>query len=301
MVLTNNIKPLISVIVNCKNGEKYLKNCIDSIINQTYTNWEIIFWDNISTDNSKKILDQFKDSRIKYFKSEEATKLYKARNLAIKKTKGDYIAFLDVDDWWLPEKLKIQVEFMTNNKDVSMVHSNFHVFKEKNNKKKIFSAAPLPQGNITQKLLNNYQIGILTVLIKKELFQKYQFDDSLEIIGDFDLFLKISKSIKVGCIQKSLACVRIHKSNLSLIKTEDFIDELSYWLRNKEDSQIFKGLSFQGVIINLQCQKIKKLILNSKRVKALLQIIKSPISIRKLKFIFFLILPLKIIREKFEL
>jgi hypothetical protein len=173
--------------------------------------------------------------------------------------------------------------------------------KKKIIKKKIFSAAPLPQGNITQKLLNNYQIGILTVLIKKELFQKYQFDDSLEIIGDFDLFLKISKSIKVGCIQKSLACVRIHKSNLSLIKTEDFIDELSYWLRNKEDSQIFKGLSFQGVIINLQCQKIKKLILNSKRVKALLQIIKSPISIRKLKFIFFLILPLKIIREKFEL
>ena len=74
--------------MNCFNGEKYLKYSIESILSQTYQNWELIFWDNKSTDNSAKILKSFKDKRIKYFYSKNKTVLYKARNLAIKKTKG---------------------------------------------------------------------------------------------------------------------------------------------------------------------------------------------------------------------
>ena len=63
---SEKINPLVSIIINCYNGEKYLKNCIDSVINQTYKNWEIIFWDNLSTDNSK-IIEKYSDKRIKYF------------------------------------------------------------------------------------------------------------------------------------------------------------------------------------------------------------------------------------------
>ena len=98
--------PLISVVINCYNGEKYLLKSIKSILGQTYKNWEIIFWDNCSTDNSKKILKNFKDKRIKYFKSKIFTSLYAARNMAIKKTKGEYVAFLDTDDWWHKKKLQ---------------------------------------------------------------------------------------------------------------------------------------------------------------------------------------------------
>ena len=90
----------ISIIVNCHNGEKYLKKCILSILNQKYTNFEIIFFDNFSSDRSKKILDQFKDDRIKYFSSNIKLPLYEARNEAIKKSTGLFIAFLDTDDWW---------------------------------------------------------------------------------------------------------------------------------------------------------------------------------------------------------
>ena len=75
--------PLVSVIVNCHNGQKYLKDCINSIMNQSYKNWELIFWDNNSTDKSLEIVNSFKDNRIKIFISRSFNKLYHARNLAL--------------------------------------------------------------------------------------------------------------------------------------------------------------------------------------------------------------------------
>ena len=96
--------PKVSIIMNCHNGEKYLKKSISSVINQTYKNWELIFWDNKSTDRSEKIFKDFKDKRLKYFRSNNYLKLYKARNNAIKKCRGKFIAFLDTDDWWLKKK-----------------------------------------------------------------------------------------------------------------------------------------------------------------------------------------------------
>ena len=89
--------PLVSVVVNCYNGESYLHECIESIVNQTYKNWELIFWDNNSSDNSLKIINSFKDKRIKIFKSKTSNNLYHSRNLAIEKCKGNYVCFLDVD------------------------------------------------------------------------------------------------------------------------------------------------------------------------------------------------------------
>ena len=99
-------KPLVSVVINCFNGEKYLEECLSSIINQTYDNWEVIFWDNQSRDNSKKIFEKFNDKRFKYYLSPRHTFLYEARDLAIKESKGDFIAFCDVDDFWSKEKLE---------------------------------------------------------------------------------------------------------------------------------------------------------------------------------------------------
>ena len=84
-----NSNPLISVIINCYNGEKYLREAIDSVINQTYQNWEIIFWDNQSTDSSKQIVTSYKDNRIHYFCAPTHTSLGEARNLAVEKANGE--------------------------------------------------------------------------------------------------------------------------------------------------------------------------------------------------------------------
>ena len=102
-------EPLVSILMNCYNGQEYLREALNSIINQQYKNWELIFWDNQSKDNSIKIFSDYKDKRFKLFRAEKHTVLYEARNLAIKKTSGELIAFLDTDDIWLPDKLTKQV------------------------------------------------------------------------------------------------------------------------------------------------------------------------------------------------
>ena len=106
--------PLISIIINCHNGERYLPKSLKSILVQSYQNFEIIFWNNCSTDGSKKIIKNIKDKRIKYFESKKFRKLYESRNLAIQKAKGKFITFLDVDDWWTKDKLKKQVSLFNN-------------------------------------------------------------------------------------------------------------------------------------------------------------------------------------------
>ena len=90
--------PLVSIIMNCFNGEKYLNESVESIIQQSYKNWELIFWDNDSQDDSKKIINKISDDRIKYFKSKKFNRLYKSRNLAIQNAKGEFISFLDISD-----------------------------------------------------------------------------------------------------------------------------------------------------------------------------------------------------------
>ena len=97
----SSINPKFSVIMNCLNGSKYLKQSINSLLDQHYQNWELIFWDNNSTDNSRDIFNTFNDKRLKYFFNNNKTSLYAARNLSINKAKGDYITFLDTDDYWL--------------------------------------------------------------------------------------------------------------------------------------------------------------------------------------------------------
>ena len=121
--------PLVSVIVNCYNGEEFLLDCLNSLKNQTYKNIEIIFWDNKSSDDSLKIFKKVEDIRFKYFLAENHTTLYKARNLAIKKCSGEFISFLDSDDYWMPGKIQKQMEiFMSANSKVGLVYTNQTIF-----------------------------------------------------------------------------------------------------------------------------------------------------------------------------
>ena len=122
---------LISVIVNCYNGEKFLKNCINSILNQTYKNFEIIFLDNNSSDQSVKIIKEFASPKIKIFQNQNYLKLYEARNLAIKKSEGNFITFLDTDDWWDKDKLQKQLDEFLLNREISFTYSNFFNFFRK--------------------------------------------------------------------------------------------------------------------------------------------------------------------------
>ena len=187
--MKKNINPLVSIIVNCHNGSTFLDDCVKSILRQTYKNWELIFWDNKSSDNSFNIIKKFKDKRIKRFKSKSFYTLYKSRNLALKKCKGKYISFLDADDMWIKDKLKDQVREISKDSLVKMVYSNYYVLINKTKNKYLKHKKILPSGSIAQKMLSNYDIGIITTLVDKKIFEKKKFNISYNIIGDFDLFL----------------------------------------------------------------------------------------------------------------
>ena len=224
-------KKLVSIIVNCYNGEKYVSRCLKSIFSQTHKNFEIIFWDNLSTDKSQIELKKFKDKRIRYFKSKKFLKLYEARNFAINKAKGDYIAFLDIDDTWEKKKLQLQLKKIINtNSDVCF--SN-HFIKKKTTR--IFKAR-LSSENIFNQILNENPISILTVMIKIDVFKKlkYSFNPKYEIIGDFDFFFRISTKLKFCCINEPLATYYIHNSNLSIKKLDVEISEFRYWINKNK-------------------------------------------------------------------
>ena len=286
--------PLISIIMNCHNGEVFLKESINSVINQTYKNWELIFWDNFSNDRSKEILLKFSDNRIKYYCAEKFTSLYEARNLAIKKASGEFISFLDTDDWWSPKRLEKQIELFFKDKNLDVVYTNFYLFYNKTKTRKIVSKKNLPDGKITQKLLINYNIGgILTALCKKKIFQTKKFIGKYEIIGDFDFFVDVSLSSFFGCIQEPLAYYRIHGSNTSLRKIHLYIQELESWLKNNKIKDCFKNYSFKGVIFILQSLKIKKSFLDGDKIAALQEIIKPPFNFKKYKFLILFFIPHK--------
>ena len=191
-------KPLISIVMNCFNGEKYLDEAIESIIKQNYDNWELIFWDNLSTDKSINILNKYlvKEERIKLFHSKTHIKLFEARNQALEKCSGEIITFLDVDDYWTQNKLYCQVKLFEDN-EIDLVFGNFYTISEKTKKINKAFIRDLPSGNILDDLLKKYCVGMLTLAVRKNIILKYKFDNNLSVIGDFDQFRFKEKPIKI--------------------------------------------------------------------------------------------------------
>lgn len=246
----NNFK--VSIIMNCYNGEKFLKESINSVINQTFKNWEIIFFDNFSNDNSVSIVKAFNDERIKIHKSKTFLNLYNARNEALSKAKGKYIFFLDTDDYWKNNKIEQQVEFLEQNNEYVMVYSNFYIKDDKKNSENISFKFDLPQGMITKKILKKYTIGILTACIKRNIFEKIKFNENLNIIGDFDFFLNLSIKYKIGCIQEPLAYYRKHDENFSKKNIKMHIKELNLWIKKNKTkfNNLGYSLFYQKIVLS---------------------------------------------------
>ena len=295
----NRSDPLVSIIMNCYNGEKYLKEAIRSVINQTYKNWEIIFWDNQSKDKSSQILKSFKDKRIKYYRSKSFSKLYKARNMAINKAKGKFVSFLDVDDFWINTKLEKQVNLFQKEKNLILVYSNVFILNNSNKSFKLFTKDTLPSGKITQNLLSNYRMPVITTILKKSIFNKIKFKNNYEIIGDFDFFTKLSLKGLFGPIQEPLAYYRIHEKNVSKTKIDLFIKEFNLWIDENKNLTLFKKYNLKGVFLQIQMLKIKKYLLKNSKIQVIKEIFKRPINFKKLKFLATLIFPKFIVKKFF--
>ena len=227
--------PLVSVIMNCYNSDKFLFDAIKSIINQTYVNWELIFWDNQSSDNSSAILKSFNDQRIKYFYSESHTKLGLARNKAIARAKGSLIAFLDCDDVWYPEKLQKQVPLFIND-NIGIVICDTIFFNEKKIIRQLYKYSKPPKKGIFKKSLTNYFISLETVVVRKKALDslKSHFNPNYQVIEEFDVITRILYKWDLGYVDEVLSKWRVDENSgtwkypeLFPLETEDFIKNMS--------------------------------------------------------------------------
>lgn len=153
---------LVSIITPVYNSEKYISDTINSVLAQTYTNWEMLIADDCSSDNSAEIINRYTDSRIKYIKLESNSGAAIARNKALEQAKGNYIAFLDADDTWKPEKLEKQLKFMIE-KDIGFSFAGYEIIRDKKNK-----IIEVPDTLNYNQFMKNTIIGTLTVMISRK-------------------------------------------------------------------------------------------------------------------------------------
>jgi glycosyltransferase involved in cell wall biosynthesis len=233
-----NKKPLISVIMNCLNCEKYLNEAIDSVYAQTYENWEIIFWDNGSCDRSKDIAKSY-DSKLRYFSSDETYILGKARALAVQEARGQYLAFLDCDDLWFKDKLKNQLKlFFEGEENLGLVYGRCEVFYQGLNQK-VVNQNKLPEGMIFKSLLKENFIPFVSALVRSDVFYSSGgFPINIKHSTDYWLFLNISKKYRVRALQEVCCTYRYHSENLSsnnkILAAKEAIQIVSNFLPNKD-------------------------------------------------------------------
>lgn len=225
------ISPAVSVIMNCYNSAQYLAEAIDSVYAQTSLDWEIIFWDNCSTDNSAEIARRY-DQRLRYFRGEKTIPLGHARNLAIEKARGTHIAFLDCDDIWLPTKLEKQLPLF-NDFEVDLVYGNYYQINEDASKKQIGARKPQPRGNVFRRFLKYYPVNLQTVMVRKNSLEKLGslFDPKLNMSEEYDLFMRLLYNGKADYLDMPVAKSRIHDSMMSLTKIDQYPVEYKYILK----------------------------------------------------------------------
>ncbi|MCR5835023.1 MAG: glycosyltransferase family 2 protein [Lachnospiraceae bacterium] len=204
---------MVTVIINCYNGEEYLQEALDSLHNQTYQDFDVVFWDNCSTDQSVAIAEQY-DGNIKTYHGTEFVGLGSARNLAIQKADGDLIAFLDCDDQWERDKLEKQVRIFKENPDIDLVTTNFSIMNMESGVTKLNDWHGVSGVGGLHELIAAGSISTSACMVRKAVLQKlsFVFDTQLKYTMDFELYSRIATEKNTYFINESLVTYRIHQS-----------------------------------------------------------------------------------------
>ena len=234
---------MFSVILPTYNRAKFIEEAINSVLNQEYSNWELIIIDNFSEDNTQQIVEKFKDSRIKYVKYKNDGIIAKSRNYGIKISNGNYLAFLDSDDYWYENKLSNILSFIKNY-SCDFLYHNMHIkYQNSYLKRKI---------KYTRKLNNPYldlinlgpAFATSSVVLKRNLFLKINlFNEAKNYLAweDFDAWLRFAKeSNSFYFIKRFLGCTNIGNHNFSndSIKKKNLLSFKKEYMENKKLSKL---------------------------------------------------------------
>lgn len=237
-----NENPLISVITPTFNSAPYIQSTIQSVKNQTYTNWEMVVVDDCSEDNTREILEQeaAADPRIKLHWLKENSGAAVARNTALREARADFIAFLDADDQWLPEKLAKQLKYMQDN-DLAFTYTQYSIMDQ--NGQDTGKVVEIPQSIDYHGLLKNTIIGFLTVMVNREKTGEIQMPN-IRTRQDFALELAILKrGITAYGLQETLSRYRVVKGSISSNKIKTA----------KRNWQVYRKIEKLGLAYSMWC------------------------------------------------
>lgn len=199
---------LVSVIMPSYNTDKFIKQSIESVIDQTYKNWELIIVDDCSTDNTDNVVASISDDRIIYLKNKVNSGAAVSRNRALREAKGRWIAFLDSDDMWSPDKLEKQIKFMEDND----YHFSYTNYKEINEDGKLTGVMVTGPKKITKTGMYNYcWPGCLTVMYDAQVVGLIQIED-IKKNNDYAMWLKVCKHTECFLLNECLGNYRKGRS-----------------------------------------------------------------------------------------
>jgi glycosyltransferase involved in cell wall biosynthesis len=245
--------------MNCFNGETFLKEAIDSVYSQTYPNWEIIFWDNCSSDRTQEIASCY-DERLVYYRAPETTPLGIARVLASGKATGRFMAFLDSDDIWCVNKLSLQIEkFLTSDLDLGIVYGRADaIYQLENGRRKLLhKGRQLPEGYIFGELVKENFIVFSSAVVDRNKFEKCGgFPSHFKNSTDYWIFLSLANKYPVALIDEVCCSYRVHSNNLSsgfsVLQVTESIAAIS---RFESSPEIIEGLKHQHLQLGLMYLK----------------------------------------------
>jgi glycosyltransferase involved in cell wall biosynthesis len=209
--------PSVSVIMNVRNGAAFLREAVDSVMAQTFTDWELIAWDDRSTDDSARIIAAYKDPRIRYFLSTEETSLGSARQNAMRQAKGEWLAFLDQDDLWTAAKLEKQMALA--GEGVGIIYGRA-VLVWPDGRKRDYDQAheftPLPEGDIFSELFRSACFIAMSsaVLRRSAVEETGGVPQWVELTPDYCLYVAVARRYQARALQEVVCWYRMHDSNL---------------------------------------------------------------------------------------
>ncbi len=211
--------PLVSIVLPVYNGEKYLAESLDSVLAQTYQNWELLIINDGSTDGTENLILKYPDKRIKYLANDSNKGIIFSLNRGLQESNGEYIARLDADDIALPKRFEKQVEFLSENSDYALCGSYFQTIDSNG---KLLKDVRFPANNRDAQsflLLHNcfcHSAIMMRSVIAKEL----KYDEKFQVCEDYDLWYRISRTGKIVNLPVFMTLYRVHDNNMTTRKSE---------------------------------------------------------------------------------
>lgn len=205
----------ISVLIPTYNCDAYVHEAINSVLNQTYKNFEIIVVDDGSTDNTKDVLRPYEEKKLITYIYQNNSVPAVARNTGILNSSGDYIAFLDADDLWMPEKLEKMIKKINDKKKFGMVITSVNFVDLYGNILRTTNYDQMTEDEIKEILMERCIVVMSSVLIQREVFEHIGlFDENLTYAEDWDFFYRLAREYRIGIINEPLTVYRVRESSL---------------------------------------------------------------------------------------